>query len=160
MMFYKDAVMVTGFEVDGHCMRQPSNSYRPSLVKRLIMNVNERSCQEVSKKSHGEISLTFPRHTGKWEFTQWSCFYRAHEPIKRRHLIMQKKKKKDSFLVSQQKRKSVWVLISSIHSDLELEEAARWWWLWCKKMFLFWRGQTLPCPLPWWRHSWYIDQLW
>lgn len=24
-----------------------------------------------------------------------------------------------------------------------------------QKMFLFWRGQTLSCPLPWWRHSWY-----
>lgn len=22
-------------------------------------------------------------------------------------------------------------------------------------MFLFRRGQTLSCPLPWWRHSWY-----
>lgn len=40
--------------------RQPSNSYGPSIVKQLIMNVNERSCQEVSKKSHGEISLTIP----------------------------------------------------------------------------------------------------
>lgn len=35
------------------------------------------------------------------------------------------------------------------------EEAALWWWLWCKKMFLFRRGQTLSCPLPRWRHSWY-----
>lgn len=37
----------------------------PYIVKQLIMNVNERSRQEVSKKSHGEISLTFSKHTGK-----------------------------------------------------------------------------------------------
>lgn len=80
---------------------RPSNRCR-SCAGETVDYECQWSCwwQEVTgegekKKNHlmEKIPKTFSKHTGKWEFTPWSCFYRAHKPIirKRRHLIMQKK---------------------------------------------------------------------
>lgn len=110
--------MITGIDIHAVLHRSYSNCFevgrlltssipaREAVFKQLrtwdrktmIMNVNECSWPEVSfkKKNNPKSHL----NVGRWEFTQWSCVYRTHQPIKRRHLVMQK----TSFIASRNKR--------------------------------------------------------